>query len=68
VTSVSERRGSGQWRLGICSPASSAAPNGPGRGIRGCGNREVGMGKIMEAWGSLYLTNSSSVARIGAEL
>jgi hypothetical protein len=26
------------------------------------------MGKIMEAWGSLYPTNSSSVDGIGAEL
>jgi hypothetical protein len=39
-----------------------------GKGIRGCGNREEGMGKLMEAWGSLYPTNSSSVAGIGAEL
>jgi hypothetical protein len=39
-----------------------------GKGIRGCGNREEGMGKLMEAWGSLYPTNSASVAGIGAEL
>jgi hypothetical protein len=39
-----------------------------GKGIRGCGNREEGMGKLMEAWGSLYPTNSSLVAGIGAEL
>jgi hypothetical protein len=33
-----------------------------GKGIRGCRNREEGMGKLMEAWGSLYLTNLSSMA------
>jgi hypothetical protein len=38
------------------------------KGIRRCGNREEGMGKLMEAWGSLYPTNSSSMDRIGAEL